>query len=77
MEKESLLIGGCTPKVIEEITDYLSDKRREDMKKMLPAFPFKDMKEREAFIKKSIVSYSAGVADGIREYTRRSITKEA
>lgn len=62
--------------MIEEITEYLSDKRREDMKKMLPAFPFKDMKEREAFIEKSIISYSAGVADGIREYIRRSITKE-
>lgn len=77
MEKESLLIGGCTPKVIEEITEYLSDKRREDMKKMLPAFPFKDMKERDAFIVQSVISYSSGVADGIREYIRRSITKEA
>jgi hypothetical protein len=73
MEKENLLIGGCAPKVIEEITEYLSEKRREDMKKMLPAFPFKDMKEREAFIKKSIVSYSAGVADGIREYIRKTM----
>ena len=77
MEKESLLIGSCTPKVIDEITEYLSEKRREDMKKMLPAFPFKDMKERDAFIEKSIISYSSGVADGIREYIRRSITKEA
>lgn len=77
MEKESLLIGGCTPKVIEEITEYLSDKRREDMKKMLPAFPFKDMKERDAFIVQSVISYSSGVADGIKEYIRRSITKEA
>lgn len=73
MDKENLLIGGCTPKVIEELTEYLSEKRREDMKKMLPAFPFKDMKEREAFIEKSIISYSAGVADGIREYIRKTM----
>lgn len=73
MEKENLLIGGCTPKVIEELTEYLSEKRRKDLKKMLPAFPFKDMKEREAFIKKSIISYSAGVTDGIREYIRKTI----
>jgi hypothetical protein len=76
MEKESLLIGGCTPKVIEEITEYLSDKRREDMKKMLPAFPFKDMKERDAFIVQSVISYSSGVADGIREYIRKSIIQD-
>lgn len=45
------------------------------MKKMLPAFPFKDMKEREAFIEESVISYSSGVADGIREYTRKTMTQ--
>ena len=73
MEKENLLIGGCTPKVIEELTEYLSEKRREDMKKMLPAFPFKNMKERDAFIVQSVISYSSGVADGIREYIRKTM----
>lgn len=73
MEKENLLIGGCTPKVIEELTEYLSEKRCEDMKKMLPAFPFKDMRERDVFIMQSVISYCSGVADGIREYIRRSM----
>lgn len=73
MEKENLLIGGCTSKLIDEITEYLSDKWCEDMKKTLPAFPFKDMKERDAFIVQSVISYSSGVADGIREYIRKSM----
>jgi hypothetical protein len=46
------------------------------MKKMLPAFPFKDMKERDAFIVQSVISYSSGVADGIREYIRKSIIQD-
>ena len=73
MEKENLLIGGCTSKLIDEITVYLSDKRCEDMKKMLPAFLFKDMKERDVFILQSVISYSAGVTDGIREYIRKTM----
>lgn len=59
--------------MIEELTEYLSEKRREDMKKMLPAFPFKNMKERDAFIVQSVISYSSGVADGIREYIRKTM----
>ena len=43
---------------------------RENMETMLPAFPFKDDKERKVSIERSLIVYEMGIKDGINEWLK-------
>ena len=43
---------------------------RENMATMLPAFPFKDDKERQVSIERSLIVYEMGIKDGINEWLK-------
>lgn len=55
---------------INAITTALVAKMRENMETMLPAFPFKDDKERQVFIERALMAYEMGVKDGICEFMK-------
>ena len=52
---------------IRAIVTALVARMRENMESMLPAFPFKDDKERQSAIEQALVAYEMGVMDGIAE----------
>jgi len=56
---------------IHAITTALVEKMRENMETMLPAFPFKDDKERQVSIERALIVYEMGVKDGICEFIKR------
>ena len=43
---------------------------RENMETMLPSFPFKDDKERQVSIERSLIVYEMGIKDGINEWLK-------
>ena len=45
-------------------------KMRENMEAMLPAFPFKDDKDRQSAIERALIAYEMGVRDGIEEWVK-------
>ena len=53
---------------INAITMDLVEKMRKNMETMLPAFPFKDDKERQVSIGRALIVYEMGVKDGIYEW---------
>lgn len=55
---------------IHTITTALVEKMRENMETMLPAFPFKDDKERQVFIERALIVYEMGIKDGINEWLK-------
>lgn len=55
---------------INAITMALVEKMRENMETMLPAFPFKDDKERQVSIGRALIVYEMGVKDGIYEWLK-------
>ena len=55
---------------INDITTALVEKMRENMETMLPSFPFKDDKERQVSIERSLVVYEMGIKDGINEWLK-------
>ena len=55
---------------INAITTNLVEKMRENMETMLPAFPFKDDKERQVFIERALIVYEMGIKDGINEWLK-------
>lgn len=55
---------------IHAITTALVEKMREDMETMLPAFPFKDDKERQVSIERALIVYEMGIKDGINEWLK-------
>lgn len=55
---------------IHAITTALVEKMRENMETMLPAFDFKDNKERQAFIERALIVYEMGIKDGIYEWLK-------
>lgn len=52
---------------IHAIVASMVAKMRENMETMLPAFPFKDDKERQSAIEQALAAYEMGVRDGIKE----------
>lgn len=55
---------------IHAMTTALVEKMREDMETMLPAFPFKDDKERQVSIERALIVYEMGIKDGINEWLK-------
>lgn len=55
---------------IHAITTALVERMREEMETMLPAFPFKDDKERQVSIERALIVYGMGVKDGICEWLK-------
>jgi hypothetical protein len=76
MKAKDLLIyaGGLhssmTEAHIDAITTALVEKMRENMETMLPAFPFKDGKERQVSIERALIVYEMGIKDGIYEWLK-------
>jgi len=56
---------------INAITTALVEKMSENMETMLPAFLFKDDKERQVFIERTLIAYEMGVKAGIYEFIKR------
>lgn len=81
MDAKNLLISvgelhsAMTDAHINAITTALVEKMRENMKTMMPAFPFKDGKERQVFIERALIAYEMGIKDGINEWLKTN--KEA
>lgn len=77
MDAKDLLISvgelhsAMTNTHIDAITTALVKKMRKNMETMLPAFPFKDDKERQSAIEQALVAYEMGVMDGIAECVKR------
>ena len=55
---------------IHDMATALVEKMRENMETMLPAFPFKDDKERQSAIEQALIVYGWGVRDGIEEWVK-------
>lgn len=55
---------------INAITTALIEKMRKNMETMLPSFPFKDDKERQVSIERSLIVYEMGIKDGINEWLK-------
>lgn len=55
---------------IHAIATALVEKMRENMETMLPAFPFKDDKERQVSIERALIVYEMGIKDGIYEWLK-------
>lgn len=76
MEAKDLLISvGELHSAMEDahvnaITTALVARRRENLETMLPAFPFKDNKERQVFIERALITYEMGIKDGICEWLK-------
>lgn len=76
MDVKDLLISvgklhsAMTDAHINAITTTLVEKMRENMETMLPAFPFKDDKERQVFIERALIVYEMGIKDGINEWLK-------
>lgn len=76
MDAKSLLIStselhsAMTNAHIHAITTALVEKMREEMETMLPAFPFKDDKERQVSIERALIVYEMGVKNGIYEWLK-------
>ena len=76
MDTKDLLISvgelhsAMTDAHINAITTALVEKMRENMETMLPAFPFKDDKERQVSIERALIVYEMGIRDGINEWLK-------
>ena len=76
MDTKDLLISvgelhsAMTEAHIHAITTALVEKMRENMETMLPAFPFKDDKERQVSIERALIVYEMGIKDGIYEWLK-------
>ena len=76
MDVKDLLISvgeldsAMTDAHINDITTALVARMRENMETMLPAFPFKDDKERQVFIERALIVYEMGIKDGIYEWLK-------
>lgn len=76
MDVKDLLISvvelhsAMTDAHIHAITTALVEKMRENMETMLPAFPFKDNKERQVSIECALIVYEMGIKDGINEWLK-------
>lgn len=55
---------------INAITTDLVEKMRKNMETMLSSFPFKDDKERQVSIERSLIVYEMGIKDGINEWLK-------
>lgn len=55
---------------INDITTALAEKKRKNMEFMLPAFPFKDEKDRQVSIERALIVYEIGIKDGINEWLK-------
>lgn len=55
---------------INAITTELVEKMRKDMETMLPAFPFRNNKERQVSIERALIVYEMGIKDGINEWLK-------
>lgn len=55
---------------INAIATALVEKMRENMETMLPSFPFKDDKERQVSIERSLIVYEMGIKNGINEWLK-------
>lgn len=55
---------------VHAITTALVARMRENMETMLPAFPFKDDKERQVSIERALTVYEMGIKDGIYEWLK-------
>lgn len=62
------LHSAMTDAHINAITTALVEKMRENMEATLPAFPFKNDKERQVFIERALIVYGMGIRDGINEW---------
>lgn len=76
MDVKDLLISvgelhsAMTDAHIDAITTALVGKMRKNMETMLPAFPFKDGKERQVSIERALIVYEMGIKDGINEWLK-------
>ena len=76
MDTKDLLIyaGGLhsamTEAHIDAITTTLVEKMRKNMETMLPAFAFKDDKDRQVSIERELIVYEMGIKDGIYEWLK-------
>lgn len=76
MDVKDLLISvgelhsAMTDAHIHAITTALVEKMRKNMETMLPAFPFKDDKERQVSIERALIVYEMGIKDGINEWLK-------
>jgi len=76
MDAKDLLISvgelhsAMTEAHVNAITTALVEKMRENMETMLPAFPFKDDKERQVSIERALIVYEMGIKDGIDEWLK-------
>lgn len=52
------------------IVANLVQKKREELEKMLPAFLYKNAKERQSDIEKMMIFYEWGLKDGINEFIK-------
>jgi hypothetical protein len=74
MDTKDLLISvgelhsAMTDARINIIATALVEKMRKNMETMLPAFPFKDDKERQVSIERALIVYEMGIKDGIDEW---------
>ena len=55
---------------INAITTSLAEKKRKNMEFMLPTFPFKDEKDRQVSIERTLIVYEMGIKDGINEWLK-------
>lgn len=55
---------------INAITTDLVEKMRKNMETMLSSFPFKDDKESQVSIERSLIVYEMGIKDGINEWLK-------
>lgn len=55
---------------IDAITTALVEKMHKNMENMLPAFPFKNDKERQVSIERALIVYEMGIKDGINEWLK-------
>lgn len=56
------------------IVTSLVARMRENMETMLPAFPYRDSKERQCDIEKLLIFYELGIKDGIEEWIKNKQT---
>ena len=73
--KELLISVGEVHSAMKEahvrfIVTNLVQKKREELEKMLPAFPYKNEKERQSDIEKMMIFYEWGLEDGINEFIK-------